>query len=90
MTASPILLGVDGGNTKTVAVVAGADGTILGGARILGTSDIYAVPPDVAVAIQGRRKCARGGFFVVRLMKQDHCCRAPSPTWHGSGSERPP
>lgn len=51
MTAGPILLGVDGGNTKTVAVVAAADGTILGGARILRTSDIYAVPPDVAVAI---------------------------------------
>ena len=51
MTAGPILLGVDGGNTKTVAVVAAADGTILGGARVLRTSDIYAVPPDAAVAI---------------------------------------
>ncbi|MBA2719181.1 MAG: hypothetical protein H0U52_08095 [Chloroflexi bacterium] len=51
MTDRPILLGVDGGNTKTVAVVAGADGTILGAARVLRTSDIYAVPPDVAVAI---------------------------------------
>ena len=51
MTAGPILLGVDGGNTKTVAVVAAADGTILGAARILRTSDIYAVSPDVAVAI---------------------------------------
>lgn len=51
MTPGPILLGVDGGNTKTVAVVAAADGTILGGARILRTSDIYAVEPDVAVAI---------------------------------------
>lgn len=51
MTDGPILLGVDGGNTKTVAVVAAADGTILGGARILRTSDIYAVQPDVAVAI---------------------------------------
>ena len=51
VTAGPILLGVDGGNTKTVAVVAAADGTILGAARILRTSDIYAVPPDVAVAI---------------------------------------
>lgn len=51
MTAGPILLGVDGGNTKTVAVVAAVDGTILGGARILRTSDIYAVAPDVAVAI---------------------------------------
>jgi N-acetylglucosamine kinase-like BadF-type ATPase len=51
VTDGPILLGVDGGNTKTVAVAAAADGTILGGARVLGTSDIYAVPPDVAVAI---------------------------------------
>ncbi|HET9416590.1 MAG TPA: BadF/BadG/BcrA/BcrD ATPase family protein [Candidatus Limnocylindria bacterium] len=35
-------LGVDAGNTKTVAVVASADGTVLGAGRALGIADIYA------------------------------------------------
>jgi len=42
-TAPTLLLGVDGGNTKTVAVVAKADGTILGAGRA-GRSDIYNTP----------------------------------------------
>jgi N-acetylglucosamine kinase-like BadF-type ATPase len=52
MTGSPLLLGVDGGNTKTVAAVATSDGTVVGCARVLRGSDIYAVDPDVAVATQ--------------------------------------
>src|SRR5258708_36958223 len=48
------VLGVDGGNTKTIAVVAALDGTILGAGRG-GCGDIYnAVPgtewPDPAAA----------------------------------------
>jgi N-acetylglucosamine kinase-like BadF-type ATPase len=38
-----LLLGVDGGNTKTVALVARADGTIVGAARAFGCADIYRV-----------------------------------------------
>jgi N-acetylglucosamine kinase-like BadF-type ATPase len=52
VTAGRLLLGVDGGNTKTVAAVATPDGTIVGTARILRGSDIYAVEPEAAVAIQ--------------------------------------
>ncbi len=37
-----LLLGVDAGNTKTVAVVASADGTVQGAGRTLGIADIYA------------------------------------------------
>ncbi|MFM9108313.1 MAG: N-acetylglucosamine kinase [Chloroflexota bacterium] len=40
-------LGVDGGNTKTVALVAAADGTILGAGRG-GPSDIYAAESEAA------------------------------------------
>lgn len=48
------LLGVDGGNTKTVALVARADGTIVGAERALGGSDIYAMPAEAAIeAIRG-------------------------------------
>jgi N-acetylglucosamine kinase-like BadF-type ATPase len=51
MTADgPLLIGVDGGNTKTIALVARADGSIVGAARHLGGSDIYAMPPDEAIA----------------------------------------
>lgn len=44
-----VFLGVDGGNTKTIALVAAEDGTILGAGRSE-CSDIYACPtPDAAV-----------------------------------------
>lgn len=45
-----LLLGADGGNTKTVAVLAGRDGSILGAGRS-GTSDLYNAPStDAALA----------------------------------------
>ena len=45
-----LLLGADGGNTKTVAVVAGRDGSILGAGRS-GNSDLYNAPSvDAALA----------------------------------------
>ena len=43
-----LYLGVDGGNTKTIALVCGADGRIAGHART-GASDIYAVDPTLAI-----------------------------------------
>jgi N-acetylglucosamine kinase-like BadF-type ATPase len=45
-----LLLGADGGNTKTIALVAGRDGTILGAGRS-GNSDLYNAPSvDAALA----------------------------------------
>ncbi len=44
-----LLLGVDGGNTKSIALVAAPDGTILGAGRSPGSSDISAEPGDVAL-----------------------------------------
>jgi N-acetylglucosamine kinase-like BadF-type ATPase len=49
MTDERLFIGVDGGNTKAVALAARADGSIVGAARELGCSDIYAVPVDEAV-----------------------------------------
>ena len=47
-----LFLGVDGGNSKVVALVASLDGTILGAARRLGSADIYAAAgPGAAVAL---------------------------------------
>ena len=40
---SGLVLGVDGGNTKTVALVARTDGTVVGAGRG-GCSDIYGAP----------------------------------------------
>jgi N-acetylglucosamine kinase-like BadF-type ATPase len=48
-----ILLGVDGGNTKTLAVAATADGEILGTGRVVRRSDIHAVPVDAAISVYG-------------------------------------
>jgi N-acetylglucosamine kinase-like BadF-type ATPase len=48
-----ILLGVDGGNTKTIALVAAPDGTILGSGRAIGCADIHAVPGDDAMRVVG-------------------------------------
>ncbi len=65
MTQPPVvLLGVDGGNTKTVAFAAAPDGTILGSARVLGSGDLYAVPADAAIALHHRvaeQACATAG-----------------------------
>lgn len=44
-----LVLGVDGGNSKAIALVAQADGTIVGAARRLGSADIYARGPDAAI-----------------------------------------
>jgi N-acetylglucosamine kinase-like BadF-type ATPase len=47
----PLLLGVDGGNTKTIALVARRDGTVLGAGRVLACSDIHATTPETAMAV---------------------------------------
>ena len=46
-----ILLGVDGGNTKTIALAARPDGTVVGAGRVIGCADPYAVGLDAAVAV---------------------------------------
>ena len=46
---SMLVLGVDGGNTKTVALAARPDGTLVGYGRG-GCADIYETPLDVAIA----------------------------------------
>jgi N-acetylglucosamine kinase-like BadF-type ATPase len=43
MVDGRLLLGIDGGNTKTVALVARADGTVVGTARRLACADPYVV-----------------------------------------------
>jgi N-acetylglucosamine kinase-like BadF-type ATPase len=53
MTASPALLGVDGGGTSTLAWLADADGRVLGRGRA-GPSNAKAVGPDVARGAIGR------------------------------------
>lgn len=50
MTDPRILVGIDGGSTKTMVVAARADGSVLGAARVLQGTDIYAVPVAAAVA----------------------------------------
>ena len=47
----PLLLGVDGGNTKTVATVARDDGTILGRGRVDRNGDVYRVGLPAAIAV---------------------------------------
>src|SRR5947209_14725347 len=45
-----MVLGVDGGNTKTVALVAALDGTVVGSGRA-GCADIYSWPtPEAGIA----------------------------------------
>ena len=46
-----LVLGVDGGNSKAIALVANTDGSVLGAARRLGAADIYAEGPDAALAV---------------------------------------
>ena len=48
--AGALLLGIDGGNTKSIALVATVDGSIVGAGRSAGSSDLHAVPFDEAMA----------------------------------------
>lgn len=48
--ARALLLGIDGGNTKSIALVATVDGAIVGAGRSAGSSDLHAVPFDAAMA----------------------------------------
>jgi N-acetylglucosamine kinase-like BadF-type ATPase len=58
--AKEIMLGVDGGNSKTIAIIARRDGTILGSGRA-GCSDIYGAPSvsDALVEIERAIAAAR-------------------------------
>ncbi|HEY7591117.1 MAG TPA: BadF/BadG/BcrA/BcrD ATPase family protein [Candidatus Limnocylindrales bacterium] len=49
-----LLAGVDGGNTKTIALVARPDGTIVGAGRALGCADIHAVAVERALPVVAR------------------------------------
>jgi N-acetylglucosamine kinase-like BadF-type ATPase len=52
MTDGPrVLLGIDGGNTKTIALVAAPDGTILGTGRVDRQADVYKVGVERSVAV---------------------------------------
>ena len=46
-----VLLGVDGGNTKTIALAARPDGTVVGAGRVTESADPYAVGLERASAV---------------------------------------
>src|SRR5438105_15674954 len=61
-----LLLGVDGGNTKTVAIVARADGTVVGTGRA-GCADIHNAPsPEAAIAEIARASASALGAAGAR------------------------
>src|SRR3954468_13433817 len=47
--AARVMLGIDGGNTKTIALVAAPDGTILGTGRVDRQADVYRVGVEQSV-----------------------------------------
>jgi N-acetylglucosamine kinase-like BadF-type ATPase len=57
VTSRGLLLGIDGGNTKSVALAATPDGTIVGAGRAAGSADIHLVTLEDAV---GRLESAAG------------------------------
>jgi N-acetylglucosamine kinase-like BadF-type ATPase len=68
--SGPVVLGVDGGNTKTLAVVADADGAVLGQARG-GCTDIYGAVSVGAALDELQATCAealaRAGLIGAEL-----------------------
>ncbi len=46
-----LLLGVDGGNTKTIALVATPDGSVVGAGRVTACADPYAVGLEAAIGV---------------------------------------
>jgi N-acetylglucosamine kinase-like BadF-type ATPase len=51
VTRDGLLLGVDGGNTKTIALLARGDGTVVGAGRAFGCADIHAVAVEAALDV---------------------------------------
>src|SRR4051794_41833603 len=49
--SSRVLIGIDGGNTKTIALVAAPDGTILGTGRVDRQADVYRVGVEQSVLV---------------------------------------
>jgi N-acetylglucosamine kinase-like BadF-type ATPase len=49
--AGSVLLGVDGGNTKTIALAARPDGTVVGAGRVTECADPYAVGLERAIGV---------------------------------------
>src|SRR4051794_39878600 len=49
--AARVLLGIDGGNTKTIALLAASDGTILGTGRVDRQADVYKVGVERSAAV---------------------------------------
>src|SRR3954449_3077636 len=48
---SRVLIGIDGGNTKTIALVAAPDGTVLGTGRVDRQADVYRVGVEQSVLV---------------------------------------
>lgn len=64
---SPVVLGVDGGGTKTVAVLSDLSGRVLGCGRA-GSCDIYSHPQaEDEVELAVRRACATAGLDVSAI-----------------------
>jgi len=88
--ASGLLLGADGGNTKTVAVVAGRDGSILGAGRS-GNSDLYNAPSTDAalasIAAAAAQALAAAGKVVGETMTGDRQRRLVEEFLAGAGSD---
>jgi N-acetylglucosamine kinase-like BadF-type ATPase len=82
MTTGEIILGVDGGNTKTVALVARPDGTILGSGRS-GCSDIYAAPsPEAALdEVERAARAALQAAGVARDALASGCFSLAGADW---------
>lgn len=60
-----LVLGVDGGNSKAIALVARADGTIVGTGRQLGSADIYAGLEAALTVTRGAVEAALAGAGVT-------------------------
>ena len=69
MADGRLLLGIDGGNTKTVALVARADGTVVGTARRLACADPYAV--GIADALEVVTAAADEALLAARIAGAD-------------------
>jgi len=63
------LLGVDGGNSKTVALVATPDGSVVGAGRVAGNGDPYKVGIEAAVATH--RKAVETALAAAQLRPAD-------------------
>jgi N-acetylglucosamine kinase-like BadF-type ATPase len=89
VTGEGLLLGVDGGNTKTIALLACRDGTVVGAGRAFGCADIHATTVEAALAVVGQAVARAEEAIVNADAREDAGIRHVRAAFSMAGADWP-